>query len=956
MTYNAFISYSHAVDETIATALQKSLHSFAKPWYKLRALHIFRDQTNLAVNPALWSSIRDGLDQSLFFILLASPEAAASPWVAKEAEYWVNTNGSSHVLIVLTGGTLEWDHLSPSFTSDTNALPSSLLRCFSEEPLYLDLRWARSGTQLRLREPRFHEAVLQLAATLHNRPKDELEGADKRIRRQNRLMAVFAVVAILISSLFAVHQTRISREESVRNLAASLAASSAKVLADNPDQAREAALLAIESNRLNPSFEGNQALRAAVALLPAGAQLYSPPESSPDERIRDMAFSSGGSFLALGRDNGSTQVINVVSHNVVGYFAPDEQPVANLELAVKAQSDTEGAAPTVSVAFDSSDSLLAAGARDGLAHVWELRDGREVLRISHGAPVSQLAFRPRTGQLATATDDGHVRIFNIGRAAMLADFLCPGKVVALSFSPAGDLLAALSSEGMVSVFDAVQLRTLRTLPGGEAAFNLAFSNSGKRLAAANGDFAFVWDVTSGRQLLKATHANSSETLTPQQWIYNAAISPDGTLLAYAARGDNLAHVWNIETGRQVLELKHDFAVAAVSFNADGTKLGTGSYDGTARVWELPSGRELERGSLGGGAEVVVFSPNGRHFAAGGVEGSVLVSELSRADRPASFNLPGDVRSVAFSPDGQRLAIGTTSEHWSPLVRIADIRGNILSDIEFQGAPVIDKLFFPDRNKLIAQWSDKLFLINLEPSSTTPLPGVPADMRIDPSGKTLASQRDGVTRLYALPELRQITSIGGPSSTLLRIAREGKLLAFETNRPPNEFAIEVWSAERKTRITRISLPAELTRIAINLSGTTVFTAEGERLQAWDAATGKQHFSLTASGDIDVIVPDPSSTAVATLTHGRLTVWDAVLGTRLAQLPDTGYLYAAVFSPNGRELLTGYKEREASLWLWRSDDLRDQACSRLTRNFSHKEWERWFPKQRYRQTCPRLPAAD
>jgi hypothetical protein len=52
MAYDAFISYSHTADGTLAGGLQSALHSFAKPWYKRRALHIFRDQTNLAVNPA----------------------------------------------------------------------------------------------------------------------------------------------------------------------------------------------------------------------------------------------------------------------------------------------------------------------------------------------------------------------------------------------------------------------------------------------------------------------------------------------------------------------------------------------------------------------------------------------------------------------------------------------------------------------------------------------------------------------------------------------------------------------------------------------------------------------------------------------------------------------------------------------------------------------------------------
>jgi WD40 repeat protein len=958
MAYNAFISYSHTADGSLAAALQSALHSFARPWYKLRALHIFRDQTNLAVNPALWSSIREALDQSVFFILFASPEAAASPWVAKESEYWIGKNGSSRVLLVLTGGTLKWDHLASCFTPEsTNSLPTSLLRSFPEEPLFLDLHWARDGaTRLGMREPRFHEAVLQLAATLHNRPKDELDGADIRIRRQTRLFAASGLIAIVLIALFAVRQTRLSHKESVQNLAASLAANSAKVLADSPDRAREAALLAIESNRLSPSFEGNQALRAAVSILPASAQLYPPEDSNPTERIRDMAFSTDGAILAVVRDDGSAQLMDVANHKPVGFFEPDEQPAAHIELPADPQSGSLDNNSAVSVAFNSSDSLLATGARDGIAHVWAVPGGRELLRIVHGAPVSQVAFHPKDNHLVTASDDGHVRIFDVGRAALVADFKCPGKVVSASFSPGGDLVAASSSDGIVSLFDPVHRKLLRTLVGGEAAFNMAFSSSGKRLATSSGDFAFVWDVTSGQQLLKATHAASSETLTPMQWIYDVAITSDGKLLAYAARGNNMAHVWNVETGRQILELKHDSAVAAVSFNADGTKLGTGSYDGTARVWELPSGRELERASLAGGAEVVAFSAASGRFAAGGMEGSVFVSGTRRADRPAYFDLPSAVHSVAFGPDGQRFAIATRSAHWLSLVRIADIDGKIVRDIEFPGAPVIDKLYFLDPNDVIAQWSDKLFLIAIDHSSVTPLPGVPEEMQIDPSGKALAVQRDGVTRLYTLPGLRQTASLDGTSSTLLRTADEGRLLAFETNNPPNEFFVDIWTFTGNARVGRIPLPAELTRLAFNSAGKILFTAENENLQAWDVPSGKRRFSLTASSDIDMIVPDPSSASFGTVTHGRLTIWDAATGARLAQLPDLGYLRSAAFSPDGRYLLTGYDEHAAALWLWRSGDLREQACARLTGNLSHHEWELWFPKQPYRQICPNLPAAN
>jgi WD40 repeat protein len=955
MAYNAFISYSHTADGTLAAALQSALHSFARPWYKLRALHIFRDQTNLAVNPGLWSSIRDALDQSLFFILLASPEAAASPWVAKEAEYWISKNGTSRALIVLTAGTLRWDHLAASFTSgSTNALPTGLLRSFPEEPLFLDLRWARGGaTPFRMSEPRFHEAILQLAATLHNRPKDELDGADVRIRRQTRLVASSGLIILLLTALFALRQSRLSHKESVENLAAALAANSAKVLADSPDRAPEAALLAIESSRLHPSFDGNQALRAAVSVLPAGAQSYPPQDSNPSERIRDMAFSSDGVILAVARDDGSTQLFDVMDHRPIGFYEPDEKPAAHIEINHNLQGVALNDDAAVSVAFNSSDSLLATGARDGMTHVWAVPGGREVLRISDGAPVSRLAFHPKANQIAIASDDGHVRIFDVARAILVADLKAPDKVVSLCFSPGGDLLAALSSEGMVSLFDPTGRKLFRMFGGGEAAFNMVFSASGKRLATASGDFAFVWDVTTGRQLLKATHAVSSETLTPTEWIYNVALSSDGKLLAYAARGDSSAHVWNVETGREILQLKHDSAVAAVCFNRDATEIGTGSYDGTARVWELPSGRELERGSLAGGAEVVAFSPAGGRFAAGGFGGSVFVSETRRADRPAYFELPADVRSVAFSPDGRSFALGTTSTHRLPMVRIADIDGKSLRDIEFPGAPSIDKLFFLDPNHVLAQWSNKLFLIVVDRSSVTPIGNAPREMRINPSGRILASQDGNISRLYALPDLRPIMSVDGTPSSLLGTAGEGRLLAFETNMPPNDFFVDVWSVATKARVSRIALPGELTRLAFNSAGTILFTSQSENLQAWDIPSGKRRFSLTASADIDLIIPAPSSETFATLTHGRLTVWDGVTGSRLAQLPDTGYVRSAVFSPDGRYLLAGYDEHAAALWLWRSGDLRDQACARLTRNLTGDEWKLWLPGQAYRQICPNLP---
>ena len=97
--YDAFISYSHAKDKPIAAALQSAIQKLGKPWYRRRALRLFRDDTSLSATPHLWPTIEQALGQSRHFLLLASPEAAASKWVNQEVAYWLQHNSIDTLLI-----------------------------------------------------------------------------------------------------------------------------------------------------------------------------------------------------------------------------------------------------------------------------------------------------------------------------------------------------------------------------------------------------------------------------------------------------------------------------------------------------------------------------------------------------------------------------------------------------------------------------------------------------------------------------------------------------------------------------------------------------------------------------------------------------------------------------------------------------------------------------------------
>src|SRR5581483_8951557 len=103
LDYDAFLSYTHR-DRAAVSGIQKALHRIGRRLGQLRALRVFRDDTDLMANPDLWGRIVDGLDRSRYLIVTLSPQAAQSHWVNKEVSYWLEHRGRDQLLLVLAEG------------------------------------------------------------------------------------------------------------------------------------------------------------------------------------------------------------------------------------------------------------------------------------------------------------------------------------------------------------------------------------------------------------------------------------------------------------------------------------------------------------------------------------------------------------------------------------------------------------------------------------------------------------------------------------------------------------------------------------------------------------------------------------------------------------------------------------------------------------------------------------
>lgn len=147
--YDAFISYSHVHDRVLGPALQSALERFAKPWYRVRALRVFLDSANLTASPELWGSIENALDSSAWFVLLASADAAKSPWVDREVRWWIEHRPLARLLVVATGPGLSWDSQASDW-ADEAPVPPALRGVLPGEPSWVSLEGTRPGRGGRL--------------------------------------------------------------------------------------------------------------------------------------------------------------------------------------------------------------------------------------------------------------------------------------------------------------------------------------------------------------------------------------------------------------------------------------------------------------------------------------------------------------------------------------------------------------------------------------------------------------------------------------------------------------------------------------------------------------------------------------------------------------------------------------------------------------------------------------
>jgi WD40 repeat protein len=407
--YDAFISYSHAADGSLAPALQHRLQTLAKPLYKRKALQVFRDQTNLAATPELWSTIEEALAASRFFILLASPAAARSSWVQQELDWWHRHRAPERLLIGVTHGAIAWDPVARDFDwHTTDALPRSLSRWFRAEPLWVDLRWTSSKSALSHRDPRLQEDLAALAAPLRGMSKDDLIGRDLKQHHKVVRLTVTAITLLLVLAVaagagawVAIQQRNTAQRQTV--LAESRALASA-ARSTAPTQLDLALLLAQRAVQMNPTPDTLASLFSAVSASPNLVQFL--PQRSP---VTTLIARTGGGMI-VGDAQGAVSLLDTAHAR--------QQPLP-----------AAGGGAITALADSGPGKIVVSGDADGTVRLWSLSSRSLRWRRALGSPVQAIAVSPDASTIAAVLQNNKLVDLDAVNGGMRYRVALPGDPV-----------------------------------------------------------------------------------------------------------------------------------------------------------------------------------------------------------------------------------------------------------------------------------------------------------------------------------------------------------------------------------------------------------------------------------------------------------------------------------------------------------------------------------------------
>ncbi len=891
--YDLFLSYARLDAERYAETLQAKLES--------SDITVFRDRTHLDSGQNLGEAVEKAIRRSRRFILIDTPGARQSAWVAREIESYLGraAEGLISIRVADTSDGRAWPHIK-------NPERLKQIDGFNWE--------AETGEALVHGNPS-ERVVSRIGGAL----------SSLRVRRLVRTSTVAVIVILLVLLLLSIYQTRQAISQRERAVARQLASDSELAERDSILNVELSSLLAAESARRVVLRENDERLRESLRLLP--------------QRLADFQQDGHPAAIACSPD-GRTAVIADQKGGIRAYRIPTGSVLWEAH-----QGDG-----VYGLQFSPDGREIATGSWDGTVRRLAAETGKELSQVKGSEAGKALAYSPGGDHLLAGRQDGTVTLIRIRDSAPIWSVRHEPVVNGVAISRDGRWIVSGAADNLLYIIDGTTGRIRHRVRHPSIVNAVDISPDGKYAVSACFDGnARLIEVASGR--IRATWAHGAS-------VEDARFSPDGTLVATASQ-DRYARVFDVQTAKIQSQFLHQGRVDEIEFHSSGRFLLTASGDRTARVFDLSWNREIARAAFRDVVRSARFVPKTNLVVAASHAGDCRIFEFDSGPEHTLGLYGEEVTRAALDKSGRRAVVAGGTLAPSLFDTRAATKPLVLS-----GSAVTWMAFAHEGHVAIGTYGGGIQIIGPTDRFVAGS-GYSAAGAFTPDSSGLATLDDSRTvRLFDTntPGRDPVLSIATPDRVPAGPPNleAAAAIAITPDRQWIAAAGEAgWAklidTRRRKAIRTIPADGPITVLAFSPDGR--FLATGDlsgnlRITSYDLA--QDVFAINSGARITSICFAHSGQRLAAGdANGNVRVFSFPDGEELARIGNPSSVLALAFADGDgavRVALANHRAIVIAEHTLDTNRLSEEVCARVKRNLTAGEWRRYLGAVEYHRTCP------